>query len=91
MKGKTKRTRSVSIRRLDRGPARRKGGIAGAFPYRSRGKRRSCACGQVADRKTVSGWVCSRCWTLEHRGYDRFTGVLRRDLVEEGGPVHDNG
>jgi hypothetical protein len=67
---------------------RRAGRVA---PRRWRTLAGRCACGQVADHKTKSGWVCLRCLALENRGYDRFTGVLRRQTAGEGEASHDHG
>lgn len=91
MKWKPNKTCGVRTRRSDLGPTRRKRSGGRVAPCKPRERNSYCACGRIADCKTSSGWVCRRCLTLEDRGYDRFTGVLRREPVEKGGSPHDNG
>lgn len=82
MRQKRNNMHGVRTRRRNGGPSRREQGGGRVAPGRARNRKRFCACGQVADHHTLTGWVCARCWALENRGYDRFTGVLRREPVE---------
>lgn len=91
MKGRPCAYCGAPTRLGDACPACRKHRDEPVAPRPARARKPRCACGQAAARKTKSGWVCRRCSALEVRGYDRFTGVLHRQAVEEGGSSYDNG